>query len=128
MHLYFRSDDLPDEEVFYGSKNKALDYYNGQKSVLNDLCFAAQLISINGSHYTIEETTIFALTEMEQNLILKVGCEDQLDTCIRLKQILPLLPDDNAKQCAILTRIKIENLAPSKFLVLFDLIKRQKMT
>ena len=57
-----------------------------------------------------------------------IGCNEQFDTCLRLKEILPLLSDDSIKESAITARIKIENISPAKFPIFFDLLRRQAVT
>ena len=69
-----------------------------------------------------------ALSDEEREIVSKIGCNEQFDTCLRLKEILPLLSDDSIKESAITARIKIENISPAKFPIFFDLLRRQAVT
>ncbi len=122
---FMRSDDLPDEEYSHHSSADALAQYTSQQPETNDVYFAVQLIEVSGNTRTVKATVLPALTDEERAIVSKIGCNDQFATCLRLKEILPLLSDDGIRESAITARIKIENLSPAKFPIFFDLLRRQ---
>lgn len=124
---FMRSDDLPDEEYSHRSGKDALVQYTSQQIESNDVYFAVQLIEISGNTRTVKATVLLALSDEERAIVSKIGCNEQFDTCLRLKEILPLLPDDSIKESAIMARIKIENISPTKFPIFFDLLRKQVM-
>ena len=125
---FMRSDDLPDEEYSHCSDADALAQYTSQQPESNDVYFAVQLIEVSGNTRTVKATVLLALSDEEREILSKIGCNEQFDTCLRLKEILPLLSDDSIKESAITARIKIENISPAKFPIFFDLLRRQAVT
>lgn len=124
---FIRSDDLPDEEYTYQSAKAALSQYKAQQHEHNDVYFAIQLLCVRNDVSTIQETAILSLSKEEKAIVLQEGCGEQLSTCLRLREILPSLTDDNSRRIAIMARIKIENLSPSKYAEFFTLLKEQMM-
>lgn len=122
---FMRSDDLPDEEYSHRSGADALAQYTSQQIESNDVYFAVQLIEVSGNTRTVKATVLLALSDEELAIVSRIGCNEQFDTCLRLKEILPLLSDDSIKESAITARIKIENISPTKFPIFFDLLRKQ---
>lgn len=122
---FMRSDDLPDEEYSHRSGTDALAQYTSQQIESNDVYFAVQLIEVSGNTRTVKATVLLAFSDEERAIVSKIGCNEQFDTCLRLKEILPLLSDDSIKESAITARIKIENISPTKFPIFFDLLRKQ---
>ena len=119
-----RSDERPDEEYRYINVSEARKHYKAYQNDTNITYFAMQLIE-QGESSTIKAISFLGLSEAEKRVIFNEGCSRQLDTCLRLAQIISQLSDDTEKEIAITARIKVENLSPVKFPIFFALLKNE---
>lgn len=122
---FIRSDDLPDEDYFYTNFSDALAHYEAYKDTSNEQYFAVQLLAVSNGDPIVKDTTLLAFSNEEREVILSEGCDEQMATCLRLKEIVPVLPTDSAKRAAIMARIKIEALSPMKYTVFFTLLEER---
>lgn len=119
---FIRSDELPAEEYSYSNRKEALAHYSAYLNSNNEIYFAVQLICTNEHTSHIETEALLGLSETEKGYIREVGCNEQLETCLQLKNLISKLNDDTDKHDAVTARIKIENLSFHKYPIFFEML------
>lgn len=121
----WRSDEWPNEEYYYLNFEEALEHFKVYQHDSNDTYFAIELIEQGKYSITTKALILLGISAAEKKIILDVGCDNQFDTCLHLRQILPFISDDIIKDIAITARTKIEKLSPSKFPMFFEILRKE---